>query len=354
MARCAVTGANGFLGAHLVRELLRRGHAVIALVGPDQDAHSLDGLKAELRSFDLREPASLRSALGGAESVIHSAARYDFWAADSREIYRINVEGTRHVLEAARALGVKKFVHTSSAATLSPGFADDRAASGDEQAVFDASRFRGHYKMSKLMAEMLVLRAAASGLPAVIVHPTTVLGPGDRRPTPSGSMIEHYINGRMKVFVEMAQNLVDVRDAAAGHVLALEQAPAGARYVLGGDNVSMRELLAILAELTGIAAPRLALPQPLLYAMGAANEWLAKFVTGHPPIATREAALHARDSRYLSSDKARRELGYTARPARAVLAGAVRWFAGEGRCDAQVAQRILQRPQLAAALHDAT
>jgi dihydroflavonol-4-reductase len=349
-----VTGANGFVGSHIVWELLHRGHEVTALVGADIDNHLLSGMPVKVRDFDLRDRASVRSALEGAEAIIHSAACYAFWKADPREIYRVNVDGTRHVLDAARELGVRKVVYTSSTATLSPIFRipDDRDVPGDEEGVFDIRLFRGHYKMSKAMAEMVALRAAARGLPLVITHPTTVIGAGDCRPTPSGSMIQHYINGHMKVFVEMAQNVVDVRDVALGHVLALEKGAPGERFVLGGDNLSMRELLAILAELTGIPAPRIALPLPLLRVIGRVMEWVADTITHKEPAATLEAALHARDSRYVSIDKARRELGYAPRPARAVLADAVRFFASEGYCKPAVAESILRRPELEAALRD--
>ena len=347
-----VTGANGFVGSHIVWELLHRGHEVTALVGADIDNHLLAGMPVKVRDFDLRDRASVRSALDGADAIIHSAACYAFWKPDPREIYRVNVDGTRHVLDAARDLGVRKVVYTSSTATLSPIFRipDDRDVPGDEEGVFDIRLFRGHYKMSKAMAEMVALRAAARGLPLVITHPTTVIGAGDCRPTPSGSMIQHYINGHMKVFVEMAQNVVDVRDVALGHVLALEKGAPGERFGLGGDNLTMRELLAILAELTGIPAPRIALPLPLLRVIGRVMEWIADTITHKEPAATLEAALHARDSRYVSIDKARRELGYAPRPARAVLADAVRFFASEGYCKPDVADRILQRPELKAAL----
>lgn len=350
--RVSVTGANGFVGSHIVEELLRRGHEVTALVGADIDNHLLAGMAVEVRTFDLRDRASVQSALDGAEAIIHSAACYAFWQPDPREIYRVNVDGTRHVLDAARELGVRKVVYTSSTATLSPIFRipDDRDVPGDEEGVFDIRVFRGHYKMSKAMAEMVALRAAARGLPLVITHPTTVIGAGDCRPTPSGSMIQHYINGHMKVFVEMAQNVVDVRDVALGHVLALEKGAPGERFVLGGDNLSMRELLAILADLTGIPAPRIALPLPLLRVIGRVMEWVADTITHKEPAATLEAALHARDSRYVSIEKARRDLGYAPRPARAVLADAVRFFASEGYCKPDVAVRILRRPELEAAL----
>jgi dihydroflavonol-4-reductase len=356
MTTVAVTGANGFVGSHIVPELLRRGYEVIALVGTDVDNHLLQGLPIKIREFDLRDRASVRSALDGAESIIHSAACYAFWREDRRDTYRINVDGTRDVLDAARDLGVRKVVYTSSTATLSPSFRtpDDPNVPGDEEGVFDLRRFRGHYKMSKAMAEIVALRAAARGLPLVITHPTTVIGAGDCRPTPSGSMIQHYINGHMKVYVEMKQNVVDVRDVAIGHVLALERGALGERYVLGGDNMTMAQLLGMLAELTGIPAPRIALPLPFLHVVGQLMEWIADTVTHKEPAATVEAALHARDSRYASIDKARRELGYDPRPARAVLADAVRFFASEGYCRADVADRILRRPELDAALREAT
>ena len=340
--RCAVTGGNGFVGSQVVRELLLRGHDVTALVGADLDLENLRGLPVKLRDLDVLDPASVRAALDGAEWVVHSAACYAFWAPDPRAIYRINVEGTRNVLRAARELGVRRLVYTSSTATLSPGFRADGncAALGDEESVFDLRRFRGHYKASKAMAETIALREAARGLPLVIVHPTTVLGPGDRRPTPTGSLILHYLKGHMKVYAGMWQNLVDVRDVAAGHALALERGAQGSRWVLGGENLPMREIMAILAELTGIPAPRVAIPHPLLAVLGRANEWLSSHLTHREPWITREAALHARDCRRFDVSKARRELGLEPRGARQVLAAAVRWFTSEGHCPQEVSERI--------------
>lgn len=343
---CTVTGANGFVGSQVVRELLRRGCDVTALVGADLGGENLAGLPVKLRELDLLDRGSVRRALAGAESVIHTAACYAFWKRDARDFYRVNVEGTRNVLETARELGVRRLVHTSSTATLSPGFrADERSdALGDEENVFDLRRFRGHYKMSKAMAEVVALREAARGLPLVIVHPTTVLGPGDRRPTPTGTIIVHFLNGHMKAYTNLMQNLVDVRDVAAGHVLALERGRPGERYVLGGDNLSMTEIVRMLAELTGLPAPWFALPHALLHVMGRVNEWLADHVTHREPLVPFEAKLHAVDSRPFSSEKARRELGFTARPAREVLIDAVRWFVSEGFCPPATAEKIASRP----------
>jgi len=347
MSCCAVTGANGFVGSTVVRELLRRGHEVIALVGADLGCENLEGLPVKTRDFDLLDRDGVQSALAGCDTVIHTAACYAFWLPDSRDFYRVNVEGTRNVLAAARELGCTKLVHTSSVATLSPGFPLGMSALGDEDNVLDLRRFRGHYKMSKAMAEVAALREAARGLPVVIVHPTTVLGPGDRRPTPTGSMIAHYVQGHMKLYVEMQQNLVDVRDVAAGHVLALERGRPGERYVLGGDNLWMSEILALLAEITGIPAPRLALPPLFFRAIGAINEWISDRVTHRAPLVAPEAAMHARDSIAVDCSKARRELGLQARPARQVLVDAVRWFVSDGPCPADTAERIARQPAFA-------
>jgi dihydroflavonol-4-reductase len=310
VATVAVTGANGFVGAHVVRAALRRGHAVRALVGADVDCANLADVPVEPQPFDLRDEASVRAGLRGCDTVIHTAALYAFWLPDPRDFYRVNVDGTRRVLEAARAEGLQKLVYTSTGATLAqPG-----------------PGFPGHYRTSKAEGERLVDAAAAEGFAAVVVHPTTVLGPGDRRPTPTGSMIVHYLAGHMRMFLEMEQNVVHVDDVALGHVLALEKGASGAHYVLGGDNVTMRALLRLLEEITGIRAPRRAIPNSLVLWVGAANEWLSNHVTHSPPVVTREAALHARDARFFDISKARSELGYAPRRAREVLADAVKWF----------------------------
>ena len=310
MGATAVTGANGFIGAHVVRALCARGREVVALCGRDVDQANLAELPVERRELDLLDPASVRAGLAGCDEVVHTAACYAFWLPDPRLFYRINVDGTRHVLEAARAQGCRKLVYTSTGATLGA----------------DVARAPGHYRASKAQGEALVLRAAAEGLAAVVVHPTTVLGPGDRRPTPTGSMIVHFLQGHMKAYLEMAQNVVHVADVADGHALALERGRSGEHYVLGGDNLSMRELLGLLSELTGLPAPRVVLPNALVLALGAANEWLADHVTHRPPLVAREAALHARDARSFDTTKTREELGFAPRGAREVLADAVRWF----------------------------
>jgi dihydroflavonol-4-reductase len=347
---CSVTGGNGFIGSNVVRQLLESGFEVTALVGSDMGLENLEGLPVKTREIDVLDRASVRSALAGDRRLIHTAASYSFWMPDPAHAYRVNVAGTRNVLETALELGYEKVVYTSSTATLSPPFGVASGEVADERGVFDLSRFRGHYKMSKAMAENVALRMTARGLPLSILHPTTVLGPGDRRPTPTGSMIVHYINGRMKAYAEMEQNVVDVRDVARGHVLALERGRSGERYVLGGDNLSMREIVDELEALTGIPAPRFAIPNPMLRALGLLNDWISTHVTGRPPLFPYEAALHARDSRRVSCAKAAEELGYRWRPAREVLAAAVRWFVAEGYAAPRWVRTIEDRGALDALL----
>lgn len=340
---CAVTGANGFVGSRVVRALLERGYDVRALVGSDLEEDNLSGLPVKIHEIDVLDPGSVRRALSGATHLVHMAACYAFWSEDPELPYRVNVQGTRHVLDAAREVGCERVVYTSSTATLSPPWRPrdaDGDATTDEDAVLDLRRFLGPYKTSKAMAEMVALRAAARGLPLMIVHPTTVLGPGDRRPTPTGTIIVHFLERRMKIFVDMPQNLVDVDDVALGHVLVLERAEPGSRYVLGGENLTMREIVALLSELTGLAAPRLAVPSRLLRVVGRVNEWVSDHVTHRPPLVPVEALLHADDSRPVSIERARRDLGFAPRPARAVLERAVRWFVSQGYGDPEIADRL--------------
>jgi dihydroflavonol-4-reductase len=347
--RCAVTGANGFVGSHVVRRLLERGHSVLALVGPDRDCAGLEGLPVEVREIDLLDPARLRASLAGGEWLVHSAALYAFWHPDPLEIHRVNALGTRAVLEAAAAHGYRKVVYTSSAATLTPALAED---GGGEERVFAALRFEGHYKLSKLVAELVALRFAARGLPLVVVHPTTVIGEGDRRPTPTGSLVVHFLRGRMKLYVDTVLDLVDVEDVAEGHVLALEAGRPGHAYVLGGEALPMREVTRMLAELTGLPAPRLALPLGAMRALAALGEWISG-VTGRPPLVDRESWLHARANRAFSSEKARKELGYRPLPARIALARAVRWFADHGYASRRCLRSIERHGELARVLSGA-
>ena len=348
MARVYVSGANGFLGSHIVRALQERGHESVALVGADLDSSNLEGLDVERRALDLLDPASVREALVGGEMLIHSAARYSFWEPDPRHIYRVNVDGTRHVLAAAREQGFRRIVYTSSTATLTPSL--DREVESEE-GLLDLRRFHGHYKSSKMMAEIAVLREFARGLPGVIVHPTAVIGPGARRPPPSGGIVLHFINGRMKAYADTVLNVVDVEDVARGHVLALERGELGQRYILGGENSTLREVASLLSDLTGIPAPRVALPAGLLEMAGRVGEWIADHITQRTPLVDRESTLHASRNRPVDSSRAEKELGYVRRPMSLTLARAVHWFVENGYCKPRFARRIRAHGALERAAH---
>jgi dihydroflavonol-4-reductase len=343
MSRCFVTGANGFMGARIVRALLARGHRVIAGVGADLDQRNLEGLDVEVRPLELLDPDGVRGALEGADLLVHSAAVYSFWEPDPRRIYRVNLEGTRNVLRAAAECGVRRLVYTSSLATLTPSI---DASLENEDSLFDLRRFHGHYKSSKVLAEWLVWRALAKGLPGVIVHPTTVLGPGDLRPTPTGGMIVHFLNGRMKAYADTVLNLVDVDDVAEGHALALEHGRQGGSYILGGENLTLSEITRILSDLTGIPAPRVAIPPRVLLALGRANEWIANHFTHRTPLIDVESTLHAIGNRPASCDRAEKELGYRPSPARVALARAATWFVANGYVSKRYTRRILAHGRL--------
>lgn len=346
MSRCFVTGGNGFIGSHIVRALAARGHRVIAGVGADLDLRNLEGVaEVETRPLELLDAEGVRHALEGAELLVHAGAVYSFWEPDPQRLYRVNLEGTRNVLRAAAECRVRRLVYTSSLATLTPSI---DASLESEESLFDLRRFHGHYKSSKVLAELLVWRALARGLPGVIVHPTTVLGPGDLRPTPTGGMIVHFLNGRMKAYADTVLNLVDVDDVAEGHALALERGAQGANYILGGENVTLSELTRILSELTGIPAPRIAIPPRLLLALGHVNEWLANHLTHRPPLIDVESTLHAIGNRPASSAKAEKELGYQPSRARAALARAAAWFVDHGYASPRYTRRIRAHGKLGA------
>jgi dihydroflavonol-4-reductase len=347
MARVYVTGGNGFIGSRVVEELARRGYQVTALVGADVDNGNLEGIDAEVRPLDVTDEREVERALEGGELLVHSAACYSFWERDPEHIYRVNVLGTRNVLRAAARQGYRKIVYTSSASTLTPAIA---GRPGTEETLFDARRFGGHYKTSKLIAEMAVLRELARGLPGVIVHPTTVIGTGDRRPTPTGRIIVHFINGRMKAYAGTILSVVDVEDVAEGHVLALERGEVGHQYLLGGENCSMSEVTRMLSELTGLPAPRVMIPSRVLLALGRVDEFIATHLTRRPPLIDVESTLHARVNRAFSSAKAEKELGYRPGQARAALAKATRWFVEHGYCGEKYRRRIEAHGALTATL----
>jgi dihydroflavonol-4-reductase len=322
-----VTGATGFVGSAVAHALQQRGYRLRLLVRSSSPRRNLAGLDAELVEGDMCDPASVGRALDGVRYLFHVAADYRLWARDPGEIERNNLAGTRTVMRAALGQRVERVVYTSSVATLRVG-AQTEAATEDEP--LDAAHAIGAYKRSKVLAERLVERMCAQeALPAVIVNPSTPIGARDLRPTPTGRIIVEAASGRMPAYVETGLNVVGVDDVALGHVLALEHGRVGERYILGGDNLSLRELLGEIADMTGRRAPRMQLPVGPLFPLARVFETVARF-TGREPFMTTDGLRMSRNRMHFSSGKAQRELGYQPRPHTEGLAAALAWFAREG------------------------
>jgi dihydroflavonol-4-reductase len=325
-----VTGAAGFVGAAVARAALAQGYAVRALVRASSPRGNLAGLDAELVEGDMRDPAAIGRALSGARFLLHVAADYRLWAPAPGAIMRNNLDGTRAVMRAALAAGVERVVVTSSVATLRVG--PSTVASTEDEPLAEHEAI-GEYKRSKVAAERLVERMVTQdGLPAVIVNPSTPVGARDVRPTPTGRIIVEAARGRMPAFVETGLNVVDVEDVARGHLLALAHGRVGERYILGGQNVMLRELLAEIAQLVDRAPPRLRLPAAPLVPLAYAAEALAR-LRAREPFLTVDGLKMARNRMFFSSEKAGRELGYRPGPYGAGVREAVAWFGREGYLD---------------------
>ncbi len=323
--RVLITGASGFVGSAVARALGGRGLEVRALARATSARGNLAGLEVETVEGDITDAAAMDRAMAGVRWLFHVAADYRLWARDPGEIMRANVEGTRTVMRAALAQGVERIVHTSSVATLRAG---DSVV--DEASPLAEGEGIGAYKKSKVTAERLVERMVAEeGLPAAVVLPSTPIGPGDARPTPTGRIVVEAAMGRIPAFVETGLNLVHVDDVARGHVLALEKGAVGERYILGGQDASLRELLAAIAGLTGRRPPTLELPRAPLYPLAFAAEAAAR-ITGKEPFVTRDALDMAAHHMFFTSAKAERELGYRARPYVEALRDALAWFKQAG------------------------
>lgn len=324
--RALVTGATGFVGAAVVRELLRRHCEVRCLVRTGADTRNLAGLPVQSVPGDLNDPASLARAAEGCRVLFHVAADYRLGAPDPSVLYRTNVEGTRHVLHAAARAGIERVVYTSSVATLALP-ADGRPA--DESSRAELGDMIGHYKRSKFLAEQVALEAARAGAWLVIVNPSTPVGPGDVKPTPTGRIVLDAAAGRMPAYVDTGLNVVHVDDVAHGHWLALERGRPGERYVLGGEDMSLREILTQVAALVGRAPPRIRLPHAAVLPIAWVAEGYSR-LTGRSTRITLEGVRMARKHMFFSSGKAVRELGYAWRPPREAFADAVRWFRDQG------------------------
>jgi dihydroflavonol-4-reductase len=322
-----VTGASGFVGSAVARQLLQMGEQVRVLARSTSSRVNLADPKLDIVQGDLRDAASLERALQNVGVLFHVAADYRLWARDDNEIIRTNVEGTRALMEAARHAGVERIVYTSSVATLKarPG-----GVPSDETFPLDATSAVGAYKYSKVVAERLVERMVAEqSLPAVIVNPSTPIGPGDVRPTPTGRIIVEAASGRMPAFVDTGLNLVHVEDVAAGHIAAWQKGRVGERYILGGQDVRLGDMLAEIAQQIGRTPPKLRLPRRLIYPIAYGAEAIAYF-TGKEPFVTTTGLKLAKDLMFFSSAKAERELGYRARPYSEAIADAITWFRENG------------------------
>ena len=320
-----VTGATGFVGSAVARALEAKGVAIRALARAESPRRNVEGLDAEVVTGDMRSAADMTRAMQGARWLFHVAADYRLWAKDPEEIVRNNREGTRAVMQAALAAGVEKVVYTSSVATLSL-----KHVPADETRPLSEAEAIGAYKRSKVVAERLVeAMVAQQKLPAVIASPSTPIGPRDVRPTPTGRIIVEAASGRMPGFVDTGLNLVHVDDVAEGHWLALQKGRVGERYILGGQDVSLREMLAQIAHLTGRRPPTVNLPRGPLYPLAFVAEAIAQ-LTGNEPFLTADALKMSRYRMFFSSAKAEQELGYRARPYVEALADALAWFRQEG------------------------
>src|SRR5664279_5485003 len=329
-----VTGATGFLGSHVARVLAEQGAVLRLLVRPTSDLRNVDGLKADRVVGDLRDAASIEKALSGCDVVFHVAADYRLWVRDPGEMYRSNVEGTRSLLEAARKQGVRRVVYTSSVATM--GFTSNhngkvkQGSMADEQSPVGIDDMIGHYKRSKFMAEQVALEAAKFGVDVVVVNPTTPMGERDIKPTPTGRIVVDFLKRKFPAYVETGLNLVDATECARGHVQALEKGRSGERYILGGENLTLKQILDRLGTITGLPSPTVKLPYFFALAAGVVDEMVTGRILGREPRATIDAVRMGRKMMFVSSAKAERELGWRTVPVDAALRRSVAWFRGNG------------------------
>jgi len=322
-----VTGATGFLGSHVARVLAEQGAALRLLVRPTSNLRNLRGLKAETATGDLRDAASLQKAMTGCDTVFHVAADYRLWVQDPDEMYRSNVGGTRAILEAAGRNGVARVVYTSSVATM--GFTSD-GHPADEDSPVSLAEMIGHYKRSKFMAEQLAMEAGRSGLHVVTVNPTTPVGEQDVKPTPTGRIVVDFLKRKFPAYVETGLNLVDVRECARGHIAALEKGTPGQRYILGGENLTLKQILDKLGHITGLPSPRIKLPYFFALATGVVDEAITGRLFGREPRATVDTVRMGKKKMFASSTKAERELGWRIVPVEDALRRAVEWFRNNG------------------------
>jgi dihydroflavonol-4-reductase len=325
--KALVTGASGFVGSAVLRHLVAAGHEVRVLMRPTSDRRNIEGVACEPVIGDLTDRASLRAAAEGCEAVFNVAADYRLWVRNADEMHRANFDGTRNVLLAAAEAGARRIVHTSSVAAVG-----NRAdgAPADEDNVTDVARLVGPYKRSKYLSDVEARRLAVEeGVPVVVVNPAAPFGPRDIKPTPTGRMVVEFGRGRMPAYIDTGLNVVHVDDVAHGHLLAHARGVVGERYILGGENMTLRDILGVLAAHLGRSPPRIRLPRAPLFPIA----WIAEAVGrvgGVEPALTRDALRMAKQPMYYSSDKAKRELGYAPRPGAEALRDAADWYRENG------------------------
>jgi dihydroflavonol-4-reductase len=325
--RTLVTGGTGFIGGAVVRRLLVAGHEVKALVRPGADTRQLDGLPVDRTEGDLRDSESLRRGMAGCDWVFHVAALYSYWGRHGNDFYQANVEGTRHLLEAAQQQGIQRVVHTSSVSAL--GFNKDGSPANEDTPGSLADRI-GPYQRSKFLAEEVARDFARRGLPVVIVNPSSPVGIGDLKPTPTGQIIVDFLKGRIFGYVDTGLNIVDVEDVAAGHLLAAERGQVGERYILGGENLTLKQILDLLAEVSGRPQVRLRIPHWVAQSWSYVDVAMAKLNPHYTPAATPDKVRLSRRYEFFDAAKAVRELGLPQTPAREALRKAVEWYRAHG------------------------
>ena len=322
-----VTGATGFVGSHVARALTDQGADLRLLIRAGSNTSNIAELHAELVTGDLREPASLERAVAGCDAVFHVAADYRLWVRDPEEMYRANVEGTRAILEAAQKNRVRRVVYTSSVATM--GFTSNRQLA-DEDSPVSLEDMIGPYKRSKFMAEQVAIEAARSGQDVVIVNPTTPIGERDIKPTPTGRIVLDFLKKKFPAYVDTGLNLVDVKACALGHIAAFEKGRSGERYILGGENLTLKQILDKLAAITGLPSPAIRVPYFVALATGVVDEIFTGRIRGREPRATIDAVRMGRKKMFVTSSKAERELEWKTVPVDAALGRAVKWFRENG------------------------
>jgi dihydroflavonol-4-reductase len=341
--RVVVTGAAGFIGSAVVRALLARDVEVVALLEPGAPASNLDDLDVQRREVDITKERQLDGVFDGARFCFHLAAKFGFWPKDPTTFYDVNVNGSRNVVRAATLGGVERTVFTSTVATL--GLWETKSGRpSNEDDVADLSHLYGNYKQTKYVAEHEVLRLAAQGAPVVLVLPTMPHGPFDQRPTPSGKVVLDYLNGRMPGYVDTAMNVAHVDDLANGHVLALENGQQGQSYICGGENITMAQLLATLSRVTGLPGSERRFPSVFPLIVGHLSSFIEGDLLGREPRVPLEAAQMASTTMTFDDAKARREIGYTSRPAAQALYESARWFVEHGYVDVDRTKLIAWRP----------